>query len=293
MSSRDRSRRRSTEHDRPAVPPPGAAGRVVGYTVLVVGAVLALAPLVLSVLVSFTSRSQFARTGGVSIPRPATLDNYVELLGRADFLHAVVVTAAMVTLVVVVQVSSSALAAYAFARLRFPGRGLLFALVLATMMVPGIVTLVPLYLLFTAVGLRDTFAGLVLPSLLISPYAVFLLRQHFLRLPGELIQAAQIDGAGHLRVLWHIVLPLSRPVLLTLAVITAVSHWNSFLWPLMIAGTGKVQVLTVATANLQTQYDNQWTLVTAATTLSILPLLLLYLVFQRQIVGSLAIRGIS
>lgn len=282
MSSRDTER---------PVYRPGPWARLGGYTLLTLGALAVLVPIGLSVVVSLTSRGQFARAGSVALPDPVTLDNYRELLGRGDFLQSIVITAVMVATIIVVQVTSSVLAAYAFARLRFPGRNVLFALTLATMMIPGVVTMVPLYIMLTAAGLRATFAGLVLPFLLISPYAVFLLRQHFLSIPADLLHAAHLDGAGHLRTLWSIVVPISRPIILTLAIVTAVSHWNSFLWPLMIGGNGRLQVLTVATANLQTQFNNHWTLVTAATTLSILPLVALYLVFQRQIVGSLAIRG--
>ncbi|MET0991379.1 MAG: carbohydrate ABC transporter permease [Lacisediminihabitans sp.] len=264
----------------------------VTYTVLIVGLLITLVPFVQSLLTALKTPEQFATSPATALPNPVTLQNFGDLLARYGFLRAVLVTLAVVVTIVVVQVTCSVLAAYAFARLRFPGRDVLFWAYLGTLMVPAIVTTIPLYTLFAQAGLRDTFWGIVAPSLLGSPYAVFLLRQHFLAIPHDLLDAATLDGAGTLRTLWSIAVPVSRPIIATLVVITAVSHWNNFLWPLIITSGGDWQVLTVATASLQTQYNGNWTLVMAAAVISLTPLLALFLVFQRQIVSSLAIRGI-
>jgi multiple sugar transport system permease protein len=183
------------------------------------------------------------------------------------------------------------MAAYAFARLEFPGRDLLFWVYLATLMVPPVVTVVPLYLMMVQLGLRNTFSGLVLPYLLGSPYAVFLLREFFRGIPSELTDAARIDGAGTWRTLLHIVVPLSRPVIATLAIITVVTHANNFLWPLIITSGDELQVLTTATASLQGRFNANWTLVTAATTVALLPLMAVFLAFSRRIVDSIQITG--
>ncbi|MET0806911.1 MAG: carbohydrate ABC transporter permease [Lacisediminihabitans sp.] len=264
----------------------------VTYTVLIVGLLITLVPFVQSLLTALKTPEQFATSPATALPNPVTLQNFGDLLARYGFLRAVLVTLAVVVTIVVVQVTCSVLAAYAFARLRFPGRDVLFWAYLGTLMVPAIVTTIPLYTLFAQAGLRDTFWGIIAPSLLGSPYAVFLLRQHFLAIPHDLLDAATLDGAGTLRTLWSIAVPVSRPIIATLVVITAVSHWNNFLWPLIITSGGDWQVLTVATASLQTQYNGNWTLVMAAAVISLTPLLALFLVFQRQIVSSLAIRGI-
>jgi len=264
----------------------------VTYTVLIVGLLITLVPFVQSLLTALKTPEQFATSPATALPNPVTLQNFGDLLARYGFLRAVLVTLAVVVTIVVVQVTCSVLAAYAFARLRFPGRDVLFWAYLGTLMVPAIVTTIPLYTLFAQAGLRDTFWGIIAPSLLGSPYAVFLLRQHFLAIPHDLLNAATLDGAGTLRTLWSIAVPVSRPIIATLVVITAVSHWNNFLWPLIITSGGDWQVLTVATASLQTQYNGNWTLVMAAAVISLTPLLALFLVFQRQIVSSLAIRGI-
>ena len=262
------------------------------YAVLIAGLLITLVPFVQSLLTALKTPEQFASSPATALPNPVTLQNFGDLLSRYGFLRAVLVTLAVVVTIVVVQVTCSVLAAYAFARLRFPGRDALFWAYLGTLMVPAIVTTIPLYTLFAQAGLRDTFWGIIAPSLLGSPYAVFLLRQHFLAIPHDLLNAATLDGAGTLRTLWSIAVPISRPIIATLVVITAVSHWNNFLWPLIITSGGDWQVLTVATASLQTQYNGNWTLVMAAAVISLTPLLALFLVFQRQIVSSLAIRGI-
>ena len=158
----------------------------------------------------------------------------------------------------------------------FPGRDALFWVYVATLMVPATVTVVPLYLMMAEAGLRNTFWALVLPFMFGSPYAIFLLREYFRAIPADLINAARVDGANTLDVIVHVVVPASRPILVTLALITVVSQWNNFMWPLVITSGGKWQVLTVATAGLQSRYNAQWTLVMAATTVAIVPLIVLF-----------------
>ncbi len=262
------------------------------YLGLSLGAVVMLVPFLLGLLTSFTSTQQFATGTPLSLPRPPTLSNYVDL-ADAGFGRALVVTALMTAVILLCQLTFSVLAAYAFARLDFPGRDALFWVYVATLMVPATVTVVPLYLMMAQMGLRNTFWALVLPFLFGSPYAIFLLREHFRSIPRDLINAARIDGANTLDVLVHVVLPASRPILVTLTLITVVSQWNSFLWPLVITSGSQWRVLTVATAGLQSQYNAQWTLVMAATTVAIVPLIALFLVFQRHIVRSIVVTGLK
>jgi len=263
------------------------------YAVLVAGALLTLGPYALSLATSLKTPVQFAREGALAPPWPVTFDNYVALFsGRYSFIPPLAITAQVVIVVLVGQITCSVLAAYAFARLRFPGRDLLFWAYLATLMVPQVVTLVPLYTMMTTVGLRDTFWGIVLPYLFGSPYAIYLLREYFRGIPADILNAATIDGAGTLRTLWYIVVPMSRPILATLSIITVVTHWNNFLWPLIITSSEKWRVLTVATANLQSQYSSNWTLVTAATTVAMAPLVVVFLIFQRHVVRSISLTGL-
>lgn len=262
------------------------------YLALLLGAALILGPYLLSLMTSVKTSRQFAREPALAAPSPVTARNYLDLLAAGyDFVAPIAVTLQMVAAILAGQLVFSVLAAYAFARIRFPGREPLFWLYLSTMMVPPVVTLIPLYAMLTTAGLRNTFWGLVLPFAFGSPYAVFLLRQHFRAVPQDLVAAARLDGAGVLRIIWHVMVPLSKPILATLAIITVVTHWNSFLWPLMIAGEREWWVITVATANLQTQYSGNWTLVTAATIVAIAPLIIVFLVFQRHIVRSISLTG--
>jgi multiple sugar transport system permease protein len=262
------------------------------YTGLVVGAGITLAPFALGLLTSFTSAQQFTTGTPLAWPRPPTLANYAGL-SSAGFGRALMVTALMTAVILLGQLSFSVLAAYAFARLRFPGRDALFWLYIATLMVPATVTVVPLYLMMAQLGLRNTFWALVLPFMFGSPYAIFLLRQYFRAIPNDLVNAARLDGANTLDVIMHVVVPSSRPVLVTLMLITVVSQWNNFMWPLVITSGSKWHVLTVATAALQSQYNSQWPLVMAATTAAIVPLIVLFVIFQRSIVRSIVIAGLK
>ncbi|MFB9378203.1 carbohydrate ABC transporter permease [Kineococcus gynurae] len=262
------------------------------YVVLLTGAVLALAPYALSLLTSLKQPVQLARQATLTWPAPWTGENYAAILGgQFTLIPALVVTVQVVAVLLVGQLVCSVLAAYAFARVEFPGRQVLFGGYLTTMMVPQAVTVVPLYVMFAQAGLRNTFWGIVLPTLFGSPFAVYLLREYFRGIPTDLEDAARIDGCGTLRILRHVVVPLSRPVLATLAVITVVSQWNNFLWPLIITAGPTWQTLTVATANLQGQYNGNWTLVTAATTLAMAPLVVLFLLVQKHVTESIALTG--
>lgn len=257
------------------------------YLVLALAAALTLGPFLVSVMTAFTSTRQFAQQGALSVPSPPVLENFVELFTSPDgFVTPVAVTVQMVAVILVGQMVFSVLAAYAFAQLRFPGRDLLFWVYIATLMVPQVVVVVPLYLMMSEMGLRNTFWALVLPFVLGSPYAIFLLRENFRGVPGELMDAMRIDGAGTLRLLWHLVVPLNRPIIVTLVLITAVTHWNSFMWPMVITSGPEWRVITVATSALQSQYNNNWTLVMAGTTLAMLPLVILMVLFQKQITRS-------
>jgi multiple sugar transport system permease protein len=259
------------------------------WLLLATASLVTLLPFALSVLTAFKTPAQFAAQSPLALPDPWTLENVLGVLGgRIRFDDALATTTLAAAFLIVTQVPFSVLAAYAFALLRFPGRTVLFWAYVATLMVPATVLVLPLFLMVSAVGLADTFWGLVLPFALGSPYAIFLLRQHFRGIPAELLEAARMDGLGPFGILTRIVLPLSRPAVATVAVITIVTQFNSFLWPRVIAGTDW-QTLTVATANAQTQYRDEWTLVMAATTLTIVPLLVLFVIFQRNLTRSLAV----
>ena len=266
-------------------------GLVGVYTVLLTGALLVLGPFVLSLMTAFKTPQQLATESKLAPPWPITLENFERLFSGelVDFSRAIGVTAGYVGIVLVGQLAFSILAAYAFAKLQFPGRDTLFWVYLSTLMVPAVVTIVPLYLMISNMGLRNTFWGLVLPYLFGSPYAIFLLREYFRGIPTDLVDAARIDGAGHWRILTRIIVPLARPIIVTLGIITVVTHWNNFMWPLIITSGPEWSVITTSTASVQSQFNGNWTIVMAATTIAMLPLILLFLAFNKKIVSSIAI----
>lgn len=267
---------------------------VLTYGMLVAGALVMVVPFLFSLLTSFKTPQQFATTDPLSWPAPFTGQNYAEIFGgTTNVLVPIAITVQMVLVMTTVQLACSVLAAYAFARLRFPGKEAIFWAYLATLMVPAIVTMIPLYAMFSKAELNNTFIGLVLPFMLGSPYAIFLLRQNFQAVPQEILDAAKLDGAGHWRTLRSVMLPMNRPIIATLLLITVVSHWNSYLWPSMIAPKEEWRVLTVATQALQGQYTDNWTLIMAATTVALAPLIVLFVVFNKQIVSSLGISGLK
>ncbi|GII30409.1 carbohydrate ABC transporter permease [Planotetraspora mira] len=198
--------------------------------------------------------------------------------------------------VVAGQVTFSAMAAYAFARLHFRGRDVLFYLFLSTMMIPPIFTILPNFVLIKSLGGVNTFWGLVAPYFFMTPFAVFFLRQFFLSVPGEIEEAAGLDGASRWRIFWQVVVPMNKGPLLTLAIITAVQTWNEFLWPLLIAKQEDVRVLTAAMAIFRQQTPNatpDWAGLMAGATLAVLPVLLLLVLFGRRLVDSIRFTGIK
>lgn len=198
------------------------------------------------------------------------------------------------TIVVICQTFFSSLAAYAFARLRFPLRDKIFAAYLAALMVPGIVTTLPNFLLIRDLGWENSFLGIVAPSLLMSPFAVFFLRQFFLGINRELEEAASLDGASKFGIFWRIILPISTPPLITLAILTYVSTWNAYLWPFLIGKDESVRVLTVALAIFRSQTPQgapDWTGLMAGTIISMLPTLFLFMLLGRRVVNNIQFTG--
>jgi multiple sugar transport system permease protein len=268
-----------------------APGYVIAYVILLVGVVISLFPYFLALFTSLKPSNQIFSSSAWSLPHPATLQNYATILTQGSFPVYIWHTFVFAAILTIGQLIFSTLAAYAFARMEFPGREQIFWLYLATMMVPTIVTLIPLFLLLRTFSLVNTWIGLVLPFVLGTPFGIFLMRQFFLTIPKDLENAARIDGAGTWQVMSQIILPLSRPIMATLAVITFVQAWNNFLWPLIITDTDNLRVLTAGIAAFQSNYGTQWNLMMAATFVALGPLLILFFLFQRQIVRSIHLSG--
>ena len=243
------------------------------------------------------------------LPDTPTLDNFRRVLGMVsaeasiamggsgadiDFARALWNSAVFTVLVVVLQTTFAAMAAYAFARLRFPGRHLLFGLFVASMMVPGVVTLIPNFVLMKELGLLNTMAGMVAPFCLMQGFSIFFLRQFFLSVPRDLEEAALLDGASHLYVFFRIVLPLSATPVATIALLTGINMWNEFFWPYLVGKDEALQVLPVALQVFKTQTPQgqpDWTGLMAATTIAVLPTVLLLVALGRRVVASVQFSG--
>jgi multiple sugar transport system permease protein len=268
------------------------APRALLYVALVVGGLAMLFPFAWMVSTSLKPDLAVFQTPPRLIPKPFQPSNYSTVVHVFPVWRFLVNSALVAVVSVTLQVGTSAMAAYAFARLKFRGNNLLFLLYLTTLMVPFQVTIVPLFVEMKYLHLVNTYPALIVPSIA-SAYGTFLLRQAFLSLPAELEEAAFVDGASHWTVFTRIVLPLVRPALATFAVLSFIASWNSFLWPLVIISSQKLMTLPVGLSNLQGEHLTAWNLVMAGATISVLPILLVYLVAQKQIVRGFVLSGVK
>ena len=224
---------------------------------------------------------------------PLTLDNFAKAWAAAPFARYFVNTVLLVTMILAVQLVLVTLAAYAFARFEFPGRNVLFALVLVQLMIMPDVLIVENYRTMSTLGLKDTILAIGLPYMA-SAFGIFLLRQTFKTVPRELDEAARVEGCSPLQVLWKVYVPLARPVYLAYALVSVSYHWNNFLWPLIITNSVESRPLTVGLQVFaSTDQGIDWSIITAATLLTSGPLLIAFLLFQRQFVQSFMRAGIK
>jgi multiple sugar transport system permease protein len=286
-------------------------GRVVGWICLVVILLITLFPFYWMLRTAFSDNRALAAQSGSLLPADFTLDAFRRVFGlstleeslaqggaggRIDFwlyLRNSVVVATSITLG---QVFFSAMAAYAFARLRWPGRNTVFAIFLSALMVPGIFTAIPNFVLIKELGLLNTFPGLILPTLFMTPFAIFFLRQFFLGIPRELEEAAMLDGASRARVFLRIILPMAGAPITTLAVLTYITAWNEYFWPLLVGQSDDVRVLTVALGIFRSQTPQgspDWAGLMAATLVAALPIVLLFVALGKRIVSSIGFSGIK
>ncbi len=229
----------------------------------------------------------------LALAAPLTLENFVRAWHAAPFARYFVNTIILCAMILAVQLVLCTLAAYAFARFAFPGRALLFALVLVQLMVMPDVLIVENYRTMTALGLRDTIVAIGLPYMA-SAFGIFLLRQTFKTVPAELDEAARVEGCTPLQLLWKVYVPLARPVYLAYALVSVSYHWNNFLWPLIITNSVESRPLTVGLQVFSaTDQGIDWSIITAATLLTTAPLLIAFLLFQRQFVQSFMRAGIK
>jgi multiple sugar transport system permease protein len=286
-------------------------GRIGAWTALIVFLILTILPFYWMIRTAVTPAADLYTDSTGVLPAHPTMINFWRVLGLVDadaarkaggsgaqinFLRYTMNSGIYALSIAAVQTFCCAMAGYAFARLRFPGRDLVFGILIAALMVPPIFTLLPNFTLVKNLGLIDTFAGMVAPNLLMTPFAVFFLRQFFLSVPREVEEAAVLDGAGRWGIFWRVVMPMSRGPLLTIALTTAVWAWKDFLWPLLVGRGEQTRVLTVALGVFLQQSPNtqpDWTGLMAASVLSVLPVGALLLLGGKRLVQSLNFTGIK
>jgi ABC-type glycerol-3-phosphate transport system permease component len=227
------------------------------------------------------------------IPSELHPGNYVRVFRSVPFWRYLFNTTFIVTFVVAGTVLSSSLCAYAFAFCRVPYRKIVFYGVLATIMLPRAVRIIPTFILFRTIGWIDTFKPLILPAFFGQAFVIFLFRQFFLGLPRELIEAAKIDGASTLQIYWRVVMPLSRPVMVTVALFAFTMTWNDFMGPLIYLNSQENWTLQLGLQSFQGQIANEWSLLMAATVITVLPVILLFLFLQRYFIQGIALTGLK
>lgn len=264
------------------------------YALMLVIVIVMVLPFAWMVSTSLKSQQYILETPPQLLPNPATFESYTGLaerinLGRTIFNSVFVAVASTVGQVIV-----AAMAAYAFARMEWRGRSVVFTLYLATMMIPSVVLVIPQFILIRQLGWVNTYAALIVPALF-NAFGTFLLRQSFLGLPKDFEEAAFVDGANHFTIFWRIILPLSQPAIATLTVLSFMGSWNSYLFPLFVARREEVITLPVALATLQAgpRALTEWNLVMAGAVVTVLPILIVYLLAQKWFVQGVVASGIK
>jgi multiple sugar transport system permease protein len=265
------------------------AFQTVWYLLMIAISVATVVPFLFMASTSFTKSFTMMSYPPTLIPEDPSLDNYYEILFTFQnglfprwFFNTVFTTLAITAGSLLL----NTLSGYIFAKKEFYGKDVVFSLLLATLMVPGAVTLIPAFLIVNRLGLFNTYWALILPALA-SPFGIFMMRQFITSLPSELIESAKMDGASELRTFWSIVIPLSTPAMAALGIFTVINTWNNFLWPLIVLRSNTMRTLVVGLATVQSEFNINYGLVMSGSVLTVLPMLVLYIAFQPYFVEGL------
>jgi len=271
---------------------PTKLGATVILLILIVLSLAALVPLYWMFATSLTPSAMTVKLPPELIPSEPTLDNYRTVLRQPNFGRWVINSLVQALSVTAVTVATASMAGYALAKLPFRGSKTLFWLFIMSMMLPFEAILVPLFLVVTRLGMVDTYLGLLLP-LMVSPFSIFLMKQFIQTLPSELLDAARVDGAGEARVFWEVVLPLVRPGLAFLGIITFVAHWNAFVWPLVVTRSSSMRTLQVGLVLIREQEPLFFGLHMAAAVLAAIPVIVIFFSFQRYFLRGVTVGALK
>ena len=267
-------------------------GTVFFYGVAILLAVIALIPFLWMISTSFKSRGALMSIPIEWIPENPTWDAYIKVFSKFPFAKTIANSLFISVSYTAITLLSSAMAAFAFAKLRFTGSRVIFGGYLATMMIPTQVTMIPLFVIMTKLGLKDSYASVIMPSIF-RPFAIFLLVQQMRTIPEDLLAAARIDGAGVFQVFRKIALPLCIPSLATLSITTFMEAWNDYLWPLLMLGDKDKMTLPIALSTLNGQYGTEYNVLMAGSLVSMVPIIVIYIIAQRQFKSGMMAGGIK
>ena len=262
------------------------------HGVLATGATLTLLPLLWMLAASLMPAGEASAVPPRLVPSAATLEHYRALFARLHLARSLLNSAGLATAVTVVSLFLNSMAGYAFAKLRFAGRDRLFRVLLGALVIPAQVAMLPLFLMLRALGVIDTYWGVIVPGMA-SVFGIFLVRQYALAIPDTVLDAARVDGAGEFRIYRSLVLFLCAPVLVTLAVFTFMGTWNDFMWPLIVLADDRLYTLPVALANLAGEHVQDTELMMAGAVLTVLPVMLLFVFLQRYYVAGVMSGGVK
>jgi multiple sugar transport system permease protein len=264
--------------------------RLVWMAIALILALMTIFPLFWMISIAFKTPTEVFQPN--LLPKAPGFGNFLYVLTEVPFIRYLGNTVFVSGVVTIVALFFHTMAGYALARLRFPGRETLFILIFSTFLVSLPVIIVPLFIEVRTMGMLNSYAGLIVPSIF-NAFGIFLLRQYYLSLPRELEEAAVVDGAGYWRIYWSVILPLSRPIIASLAILFFLANWNSFLWPLTVAGDDRLWMVQVGISNFRSQYSASWNYIMAASTIVAAPMLVLFVIFQRQIMESIKTSGLK
>ncbi len=272
---------------------PGSGTNWLLYALLFFGILLVVGPFLWMLLGSFKPQAEFLRNPPTFLPDAPTMDNYQRLIERLDFPRFFFNSTVVAAAVTAGNLIFCPMLGYALAKLPWRGKGIVLAVVLATLMVPAGVTLIPNFVLMSSLDLVNTYPGLILPFLA-GPFGVFLMRQFMQSVPDELLEAARIDGANEWRTFWSVVMPLATPILATLGILTFLGSWNGFLYPLIMATEPEMYTLPVALATFATgQFQADHGMLMAGSVILVVPVLIVFILFQRWITEGIATTGLK
>jgi multiple sugar transport system permease protein len=265
-------------------------GRILAFTLLLLGGIVMVMPLLFMLLTSLKSNSEIYELR--LLPQDPSLDNYVDILTGSPFGRWFAVSLVVATATTLSVLFFDSLIGYTLAKLRFRGRSMVFVAILSTLMIPTEMLVIPWYVMARAMGWLDTLWGIMFPGMM-SGFGVFLMRQFFMGVPDELIDAARIDGHNEFQIFWRVAMPLVTPALSALAIFAFLGNWTAFLWPLIVTTSPSLYTVPVGLASLSGEFQSNWEMIMTGSSIATIPSLLVFIVLQRNIVRGIMLTGLK